>query len=89
VTPTTTPSGAVQGETTTGGAPKGQVLGETVTNRAPSAAASPAATTTRPASSSKLPFTGTDAILLAILGLAALLLGVTVRRASRASTTRG
>jgi hypothetical protein len=57
------------------------VLGES-TGSAPSASTSPAATGTRASSSNGLPFTGTDAIIVAILGLAALLLGVTVRRAT-------
>jgi hypothetical protein len=57
------------------------VLGES-TGSAPSASSSPAATATRASSSNGLPFTGTDAIIVAILGLAALLLGVTVRRAT-------
>ena len=57
------------------------VLGAS-TGSAPSASSSPAATGTRASSSSGLPFTGTDAIIVALLGLAALLLGVTVRRAT-------
>jgi hypothetical protein len=57
------------------------VLGES-TGSAPSASSSPAATGTRASSSNGLPFTGTDAIIVALLGLAALLLGVTVRRAT-------
>jgi hypothetical protein len=78
-----TPAAGVLGSTTSGspGAPsKIHVLGATTSGRAPSASTSPAATATRPASSSGLPFTGTDAIIVAILGLAALLLGVTARR---------
>jgi len=55
------------------------VLGES-TGSAPSASSSPAATGTQASSSNGLPFTGTDAIIVALLGLAALLLGVTVRR---------
>jgi hypothetical protein len=82
-TPAAAP-GQVLGTTTTGpsGKPNVNVLGETTSGRAPSASSSPAAQTTREAGSKGLPFTGTDAILLGILGLAALLLGVTVRRAS-------
>jgi hypothetical protein len=57
------------------------VLGAS-TGSAPSASNSPSATGTQASSSSGLPFTGTDAIIVAILGLAALLLGVTARRAT-------
>jgi len=81
----------VLGETVTGSSPSksgptskpsGGVLGATTSGSSPSASASPAATGTRASSSSSLPFTGTDAIIIAILGLAALLLGVTMRRAA-------
>ena len=58
------------------------VLGASTSGSAPSASNSPSATGTQASSSSGLPFTGTDAIIVAILGLAALLLGVTVRRAT-------
>ena len=61
------------------------ILGTSASGTSPSASSSAAATATRAASSSALPFTGTDAIVVAILGLAAVLLGVTVRRAA---TTR-
>ncbi len=58
------------------------VLGESTSGSAPSASNSPSATGTQASSSNGLPFTGTDAIIVAILGLAALLLGVTARRAT-------
>ncbi|MDX6656667.1 MAG: hypothetical protein QOH62_1460 [Solirubrobacteraceae bacterium] len=58
------------------------VLGETTSGRARLASSAPAALETRKADSSGLPFTGADTIMVAILGLAALLLGVTVRRAT-------
>jgi len=83
-TAATPPAGQVLGETVSGSspsqsgptsAPAGSVLGATTSGGSPSASASPAATATRAASSSSLPFTGTDAIIVAILGLAALLLG--------------
>jgi hypothetical protein len=80
--------GDVLGETTSGssGAPdQVRVLGATTSGRAPSASSAPAALATRSSSSNGLPFTGTDAIIVAILGLAAVLLGVTVRRVT---TTR-
>lgn len=84
-TTTSTPAGqtGVAGETTgSGGSPNNvSVLGASTSGSAPSASASPAATATQSSSSSKLPFTGTDAIIVAILGIALLLLGVTVRRA--------
>ena len=85
--PTTPGQAGVLGESITGPAGPNatpnnvDVLGES-TGSAPSASTSPAATSTKPASSSGLPFTGTDAIIVAILGLAALLLGLTVRRAT-------
>jgi hypothetical protein len=96
VTPTMapgiTPTAAgptVAGATTTGATPnKVKVLGATTSGRAPSASTSPAATATRPASSSSLPFTGTDVIIVAILGLAALLVGVTMRRAAAVRSGR-
>jgi hypothetical protein len=58
------------------------VLGASTSGSAPSASNSPSATGTQASSSNGLPFTGTDAIIVAILGLAALLLGVSVRRAT-------
>ena len=58
------------------------VLGASTSGSAPSASNSPSATGTQASSSNGLPFTGTDAIIVAILGLAALLLGVTARRAT-------
>ena len=85
------PAAQVLGQTVTGSSPSksgptstpaGSVLGATTSGSSPSASASPAATGTRASSSSSLPFTGTDAIIVAILGLAALLLGVTMRRAA-------
>jgi hypothetical protein len=85
------PAAQVLGETVTGSSPSksgptstpaGGVLGATTSGSSPSASASPAATGTRASSSGSLPFTGTDAIIVAILGLAALLLGVTMRRAA-------
>jgi hypothetical protein len=85
------PAAQVLGQTVTGSSPSksgptstpaGGVLGATTSGSSPSASASPAATGTRASSSSSLPFTGTDAIIVAILGLAALLLGVTMRRAA-------
>jgi hypothetical protein len=85
--PNTQGQAGVLGESTTSpagtnAAPNNvNVLGAS-TGSAPSASTSPAATGTRASSSSGLPFTGTDAIIVAILGLAALLLGVTVRRAT-------
>jgi hypothetical protein len=90
-TAATPPAGQVLGETVSGSSPSqsgptstpaGSVLGATTSGGSPSASGSPAATATRAASSSSLPFTGTDAIIVAILGLAALLLGVTARRAA-------
>jgi len=91
LTPGQPAAGQVLGETVTGSSPSksgptstpaGGVLGATTSGSSPSASASPAATGTRASSSGSLPFTGTDAIIVAILGLAALLLGVTVRRAA-------
>ena len=67
---------------------EGGVLGTTTSGRAPSASTAPAATGTRAASSSGLPFTGTDAIIVAILGFAALLIGVTMRRAAAVRSSR-
>jgi hypothetical protein len=98
-TPSTTQSagkdkGEVLGATTSGSSTSPassaapdriRVLGATTSGRAPSAGSAPAALATRRSSSSGLPFTGTDAIIVAILGLAAVLLGVTVRRVT---TTR-
>jgi hypothetical protein len=82
-------SGSSPSNTTAGTtAPKVSVLGATTSGRAPSASTSPAATGTRAASSSSLPFTGTDAIIVAILGLAALLIGVTMRRAAAVRSSR-
>jgi hypothetical protein len=75
---TTSPAGSNGSNTTPNNV---NVLGES-TGSAPSASNSPSATGTQASSSSGLPFTGTDAIIVAILGLAALLLGVTVRRAT-------
>jgi hypothetical protein len=83
------PAGQVLGETVSGSSPSQSgptstpangVLGATASGTSPSASSSPAATATRASNSSSLPFTGTDAIIVAILGLAALLLGVTARR---------
>lgn len=82
------PAGQVLGEsvsgssTPSGGVPKISVLGATTSGRAPSASTSPAAKATQASSSSGLPFTGSDAIIVAALGLAALLIGVTMRRAA-------
>jgi hypothetical protein len=53
-----------------------------------SASSSPAATATRSSSSSGLPFTGTDAIIVAILGLALLLAGLTARRVATTNRAR-
>jgi hypothetical protein len=87
----------VLGESTSGSSPSsagsstpsaGSVLGATTSGRSPSASTSPAATATRAASSSSLPFTGTDAIIVAILGLAALLIGVSMRRAAAVRSGR-
>ena len=64
------------------------VLGASTSNSAPSAGSSPAATATRSSSSNGLPFTGTDAIIVAILGLALLLAGVTARRVATTSRAR-
>src|SRR3954454_3610116 len=79
-------SGSTQTPTTSTGSgttsPSGAVLGTSTSGSAPSASNTAAATATRASSSSKLPFTGTDAIIVAILGLAALLVGVSVRRAA-------
>ena len=90
---TTTPSAAAQGQvlgvSTTSGSSKPNkvsVLGATTSGRSPSASSSPSALATRSSGSKGLPFTGTDAIIVALLGLAALLLGVTARRAT---TNRG
>lgn len=80
-----TGTGSTPGETTNGSNKSPNevsVLGASTSGSAPSASNSPAATGTRASSSKGLPFTGTDAIIVAILGLAALLLGVTVRRAT-------
>jgi hypothetical protein len=79
----TTGNGNTLGESTNGSSPNQvNVLGESTSGSAPSASNSPSATGTRASSSRGLPFTGTDAIIVAILGFAALLLGVTVRRAT-------
>lgn len=92
-----TGTGQVLGETVTGststpasGTPSGNgsVLGATASGSSPSASASPAATATRTSSSSGLPFTGTDAIVVAIIGLAALLVGLTMRRAAAIRSSR-
>jgi len=93
------PAGQVLGESVSGSSKSpsnsgnstpssGSVLGATTSGSSPSASTSPAATTTRAASSSSLPFTGTDAIIVAILGLAALLIGVTMRRAAAVRSSR-
>jgi hypothetical protein len=85
VTPSAGSQGQVLGESTTGSTSSPNevsVLGASTSGKAPSASSSPSATGTEAASSSGLPFTGTDAIIVAILGLAAVLLGVTVRRAT-------
>ena len=69
-------------------APKGriQVLGEVETeNGAPDTASDQPATAAREVSDHGLPFTGADLALIAIIGIAALLAGLTVRRAT---TTR-
>jgi hypothetical protein len=83
-------AGQVLGESTTGSSTPsgGSVLGATTSGSSPSASTSPAATATRASSSSSLPFTGTDAIIVAILGLAALLIGVTMRRAAAVRSER-
>jgi hypothetical protein len=90
-------AGQVLGESTTGTSPSGtgnstpaggSVLGATTSGSSPSASTSPAATATRASSSSSLPFTGTDAIIVAILGLAARLIGVTMRRAAAVRSER-
>jgi hypothetical protein len=78
-------TGSTPGESTNGsGKSPNQVsvLGASTSGSAPSASNSPSATGTQASSSNGLPFTGTDAIIVAILGLAALLLGVSVRRAT-------
>jgi hypothetical protein len=64
------------------------VLGASTSGSAPSASSSPAATATRSSSSSGLPFTGTDAIIVAILGLALLLAGLTARRVATTNRAR-
>jgi hypothetical protein len=85
-----TTSGSSPSSTTTGSSTPsaGRVLGATTSGSSPSASTSPAATATRAASSSSLPFTGTDAIIVAILGLAALLIGVSMRRAAAVRSGR-
>jgi hypothetical protein len=85
-----TTSGSSPSSTTTGSSTPstGSVLGATTSGSSPSASTSPAATATRAASSSSLPFTGTDAIIVAILGLAALLIGVSMRRAAAVRSGR-
>jgi hypothetical protein len=95
VTPTMAPGitptagGPTVAGTTTGTTPnRVKVLGATTSGSSPSASTSPAATATRASSSSSLPFTGTDAIIVAILGLAALLIGVTMRRAAAVRSER-
>jgi hypothetical protein len=91
-----TPAAGTQGQTgvagqTTGssGSPNNvSVLGATTSGRSPSASSSPAATATRASSSSGLPFTGTDAIIVAIVGLALLLAGFTARRVATINRAR-
>jgi hypothetical protein len=77
----TSGSSTPSGSTGSSGSPgNGNVLGASTSGSAPSASSSPAATATRSSSSSGLPFTGTNAIIVAILGLALLLAGLTARR---------
>jgi hypothetical protein len=93
-TTTSTPAGqtGVMGESTStgsSGSPNNvSVLGASTSGSAPSASSSPAATGTRSSSSSGLPFTGTDAIIVAILGLALLLAGLTARRVATTNRAR-
>ena len=72
--PLTTPQQAVLGERVSGGKkPAGEVKGENA-EKAPSAAAAPVK------AKGSLPFTGTDALALAIAGCLMLLGGLGVRR---------
>jgi hypothetical protein len=82
-------TGATNGTSGSSGSPNNvNVLGASTSGSSPSASSSPAATATRSASSSKLPFTGTDAIIVAILGLALLLAGLTARRVATTNRAR-